>query len=559
MSTDPASPRQSGARAIDSLRTGVIHTSDETLLLRGARVMDGVTAVGVADVRVANGLIKEVGDLSPLPGEQVRDLDGLHLAPGFIDTHTHADSVAFLGPESEALAAANLRQGVTTQVCGNCGFSPFPVLNLEREIASHLLPALGPGTRIFRSLKEWRGAATEAALPTNLAALVGHGTLRANVMGFEDRYATEAELRRMEELLTACLEDGALGFSSGLIYAPGTFAMTDELTRLARVARRYGALYATHVRNESDHVLGALQEAIAIGSQSGCPVHVSHHKTAGRANWGKTQETLARLERARVDGVDITIDVYPYTAGSTLSRPSSLPGSSGMAPRRCWNGSKMAGSGNVSGAIWWRRRRPGVNLVHAAGWEGIVVASASDHPEIEGKSLAELQADTHRDPVDLVCELLISQRANVTVILHMMAESDVQNVLRWPYAMIGSDGILQPGRPHPRIAGTFARVLATYVKTHQLLSLTEAVRRMTSLPARRFGLSTRGRIAPGASADLVVFDLSALSDRSTYEEPLTSPEGIVHVMVNGVFALEDGALTGRRAGELLGRVDRHGV
>jgi N-acyl-D-amino-acid deacylase len=423
----------------------------KTLLLRGARVMDGVTTVGVADVRVANGLIEAVGDLGPLPGEEVRDLDGLYLAPGFIDTHTHADCVAFLGPESEALAAPNLRQGVTTQVCGNCGFSPFPVLSLEREIASHLLPALGPGTRIFRSLKEWRGAATEAGLPTNLAALVGHGTLRANVMGFEDRHATEAELRRMEELLSACLEDGALGFSSGLIYAPGTFATTDELARLARVAGWYGALYATHVRNESDHVLGALQEAIAIGFQSGCPVHVSHHKTAGCANWGKTQETLARFE------------------------------------------------------------------------------------------------------------LLISQRANVTIILHMMAESDVQNALRWSYAMIGSDGILQPGRPHPRIAGTFARVLATYVKTRQLLSLTEAVRRMTSLPAWRFGLSTRGRIAPGASADLVVFDLSALSDRSAYEEPLTPPEGIVHVMVNGVLALEDGALTGRRAGEVLGRVDRHGV
>jgi len=521
--------------------------------------MDGVTTVGVADVRVANGLIEAVGDLGPLPGEEVRDLNGLYLAPGFIDTHTHADCIAFLGPESEALTVANLRQGVTTQVCGNCGFSPFPVLSVEREITSHLLPALGPGTRIFRSLQEWRGAATEATLPTNLAPLVGHGTLRANVMGFEDRHATEAELRQMEELLSACLEDGALGFSSGLIYAPGTFATTDELTRLARVAGRYGALYATHVRNESDHVLGALQEAIAIGSQSGCPVHVSHHKTAGRANWGRTQETLARLERARADGVDITIDVYPYTAGSTALQ-AILP------PWVQRDGAEAMLERLKDGAVRQRIRRDWVettptwqNLVHAAGWEGIVVASASDHPEIEGKSLAELQAETHRDPVDLVCELLISQRANVTIILHMMAESDVQNALRWSYAMIGSDGILQPGRPHPRIAGTFARVLATYVKTRQLLSLTEAVRRMTSLPAWRFGLSTRGRIAPGASADLVVFDLSALSDRSAYEEPLTPPEGIVHVMVNGVLALEDGALTGRRAGEVLGRVDRHGV
>jgi N-acyl-D-amino-acid deacylase len=522
-------------------------------------VVDGVTTIGVADVRVANGLIREVGRLSPLPGEEVRDLDGLHLAPGFIDTHTHADCAAFLKPQFEALAVANLRQGVTTQVCGNCGFSPFPAVSFERELASHLRPALGPGTRIFRSQREWREAAAQATLPANLAPLVGHGTLRASVMGFGDRQATEAEMRQMEELLTACLEDGALGFSSGLIYAPGTFATTDELTRLARVAGRHGALYATHVRNESDHVLEALQEAIAIGSRSGCPVHVSHHKTAGRANWGKTEETLAMLDHARADGVDLTIDVYPYTAGSTALQ-AILP------PWVQQDGAEAMLARLKDGEVRQRIRRDVMettpswqNLVHAAGWEGIMVASASDRPEIEGKSLAKLQAEAHRDPVDLVCDLLISQRANVTVILHMMAEPDVRNILRWPHAMIGSDGILQPGRPHPRIAGTFTRVLATYVKAHRLLSLTEAVRRMTSLPARRFGLSGRGRIESGASADLVVFDLAALSDRSTYEEPLTPPEGIVHVMVNGVFAIEDGALTGRRAGQVLGRLDRHGV
>jgi N-acyl-D-amino-acid deacylase len=522
-------------------------------------VVDGVTTTGVADVRVANGLIKEVGDLSPLPGEEVRDLDGLYLAPGFIDTHTHADCVAFLEPELEALAVANLRQGVTTQVCGNCGVSPFPVVDLERGIASHLLPALGPGTRIFRTLEEWRCAVTGATMPTNLAALVGHGTLRANVMGFEDRRATEAEMQQMEGLLTTCLEDGALGFSSGLIYAPGTFAPTDELTRLARVAGQHGTLYATHVRNESDHVLDALQEAITIGSRSGCPVHVSHHKTAGRANWGKTKATLAMLERARAEGVDITIDVYPYTAGSTALQ-AILP------PWVQQDGAEAMLERLKDGRVRQRIRRDLTettptwqNLVRAAGWQGIVVASARGHPELEGKSLAELQAEARQDPVDLVCELLIAHRANVTIILHMMAESDVRNTLRWQHAMVGSDGILQPGRPHPRIAGTFTKVLATYVKAQQLLSLSEAVRRMTSLPARRFGLSTRGRIAPGASADLVVFDLAALADRTTYEEPLTPPQGIAHVIVNGVFALQDGALTGRRAGEVIGRLDRHGV
>lgn len=522
-------------------------------------MLDGVATSGVADVRVASGLIKEVGDLSPLPGEEVRDLNGLYLAPGFIDTHTHADCVGFLEPELEALAVANLRQGVTTQVCGNCGFSPFPVVDLEREIASYLLPALGPGTRVFRTLQEWRGAATEATLPTNLAALVGHGTLRASVMGFEDRRAADAEMRQMEELLTACLEDGALGFSSGLIYAPGTFAPTAELTRLARVAGKHGALYATHVRNESDHVLDALQEAINIGSRSGCPVHVSHHKTAGRTNWGKSEATLARLERARAQGVDITVDVYPYTAGSTALQ-AILP------PWVQQDGAEAMLERLKNGMVRQRIRRELMettpawqNLVRAAGWHGIVVASASGCPEIEGKSLAELQAEARRDPVDLVCELLISHRGNVTIILHMMAESDVRNTLRWPHAMVGSDGILQPGRPHPRIAGSFTKVLATYVKAQHVLSLPEAVRRMTSLPARRFGLPTRGHIAPGAAADLVALDLTALSDRSTYEEPLTPPQGIAHVMVNGVFALQDGELTGRRAGEVLGRLDRHGV
>ncbi len=524
---------------------------DTALMVRGGNLLDPLTGSAIrADIRTRNDRIVDVGRLDPEPGERQLDVTGLTVTCGFIDTHTHADCVGLLGNEEEALALANLRQGVTTQVCGNCGYSPFPV-DSSSEIMGFLVPALGPGTQTFSSIDAWK-LATEGRLPTNLAPLVGHGTLRAATMGFEDRAATEEEAMRMATLLEDALESGAFGLSSGLIYAPGLFAGTDELVALAAVAARFGTPYASHIRNETDHVEEAVAEAIEIGRRSGAAVHISHHKVAGRAAWGRTSRTLAQIDAARQAGVDVTVDVYPYTAGSTalqaLLPPWVLAGGTGeMLERLKQAPTRMRLRHEIVRSDAWQ------NLVRATGWDHITVAAAPGRPQDEGKSLATIAAGERRDPVDVVCDLLLAERANVTIVLHMMDAEDVENVLRWPHAMIGSDGILQPGRPHPRLAGTFARVLGTYARDQELWPLEEAVRRMTSLPAHRFGLTDRGRISPGAGADLVAFDPKRVRDTATYERPLQLPDGVAYVVVNGVVAIDNGSFTGHNAGRVLRR------
>ena len=521
------------------------------MLLRGADLLDPQTASTTqADVRTRGDRIVEVGRLRPEPGERVLDVDGLTLTCGFIDTHTHADCAGLLQAQDEALGVANLLQGVTTQVCGNCGYSPFPA-QASDDVLGFLKPALGPATRIFASLDDWRSASA-LLLPTNLAPLVGHGTLRAAVMGFEDRAPTAIEMQRMEALLEAALQSGAFGISTGLIYAPGLFAATDELVRLAMVAARHGALYASHIRNETDRVGEAVLEAIEIGRRSRAAVHISHHKVAGRAGWGGTTQTLAQIDRAREEGLDVTVDVYPYRAGSTalqaLLPPWALQGGTDeMLKRLSQPAVRERIRHDLASGDGWQ------NLVLASGWEGITIAASPGKREYEGRTLAAIAARERRDAVEVVSELLITARANVTIILQMMDEADVQNVLRWPQAMIGSDGILQPGRPHPRLAGSFARVLGHYCREQRLWPLAEAVRRMTSLPADRFTLLDRGRVSPGAAADLVAFDASRVLDRATYERPLLAPDGIAYVVVNGAIAVDNGKLTASRSGRVLRR------
>jgi dihydroorotase/N-acyl-D-amino-acid deacylase len=503
-----------------------------------------------ADLRTRDDRIAEVGHLRPEASDHVLDIGGLSLAPGLIDTHTHADCVAFLPDSDSNLAAANLLQGVTTQVCGNCGYSPFPAEE-SPAVLGYLLPALGPGTRTFRSMQVWSEESANR-LPTNLAPLVGHGTLRAAAMGFEDRPPTASELATMKALLEECLAGGAFGLSSGLIYAPGLYASTDELAELAGVVARHRAPYASHIRNETDGVSDAVREAIEIGRRSGAAVHISHHKAAGKANWGRTVETLAVIDQARSAGADVTVDVYPYTAGSTalqaLLPPWALEGGvDAMLARLADGGTRQRIRHDLQASEGWQ------NLVLATGWDGIRIAASSLHPDYEGSTLARIAAEQQRDPLDLVADLLIAERANVTIILEMMDEADVRNVLRWTHAMVGSDGILQPGRPHPRLAGSFARVLGRYCRQERLWPLPDAIARMTWLPAQRFHLLDRGRLTPGSAADLVAFDPSRIGDRATYDRPLEPPDGVTYVIVNGRLAVDNGALTGHSSGRVVRR------
>ncbi|MGX2992800.1 N-acyl-D-amino-acid deacylase family protein [Streptomyces sp. JNUCC 64] len=528
------------------------------LLLRGGTVVDGTGAPArTADVGVVDGRI-----VLPPPGRAVTaatvlDVTGRVVTPGFVDVHTHSDALAVPqeteDPSVEALRLAPLLQGVTTEIAGNCGSSLFPALP-ERlpGLAGHLRVTFGlgpvPPAPDFAAFAAGQRPALRA---THLASLVGHGTLRAGVMGFDAREPTDGELRAMCDLLDRALAQGAAGLSTGLIYPPGTYAATEEIVALAEVAARHGKPYVTHLRDEMARVDEALEEALEIAVRSGAPLQVSHHKTAGRHAWGATSRTLPRLERARAEGVDVLCDVYPYTAGSTVLHamlpPWANEGGIGALLARLHEEPvrERIRKDIARGVEGWE------NTVGNGGWDLIAVAAAPTHPHVQGRRIADLAAERGCDPVDYVCDLLLAEQGEVTIISHSMREDDVRRVVASPLSMIGSDGVPKPGRPHPRWAGSFARVLGHYARDEGLLTLEAAVHKMTGLPAARFRLAGRGTVTGGAHADLVVLDPAAVRDRATFERPLSRPEGVDTVLVAGRIAVRDGVPTGVRAGRVL--------
>ncbi|HET8591151.1 MAG TPA: hypothetical protein VFM01_16060, partial [Nakamurella sp.] len=454
--------------------------------------------------------------------------------------------------EWRRLAVAPLRQGVTTEVCGNCGESPFP------RTAAHG-PAVDDYTRVgfqvdaggFESLDAYAQALSGVPMPTNQAPLLGHGMLRGAAMGFDDRPPGDDELALMRRLAYQAFEQGAFGLSTGLMYTPGQFAATAEVAAIAAVAARFDAPYVTHMRDEADRVHQSIAEALQIGRESGAGVQISHHKVAGRGNWGRSAQTLAMLDAARSAGQDVSIDVYPYTAGST-GLHSLLPpwvqagGLAAQLPRMADRAVRERVARDfVTGLDGWQ------NLAGQAGWANVVIAGSPSDPAIEGLSVAQLAADSGRDPADVVCDIVSADAGRTVVVLHMMADDDVAAIRGWTGAMLGSDGVPLPGKPHPRIAGTFARALRAPRPGDPWAGLADRVRRMTSMPAARYRVPDRGVLAVGAVADVVVFDPATVTDNATYPDPLLPPDGIEHVLVAGVHSVAGGELTGRFAGQVL--------
>jgi N-acyl-D-amino-acid deacylase len=503
------------------------------LVIRNGTVLDGTGAPGRrADLGIRDGRIETIGEVGA--AKETIDATDQVIAPGFIDTHTHGD-VAMLLPDAHLdVKTAELRQGVTTEVTGNCGFSPFPADGPHADQVEALMGSLLGDGRSWRDLVAYRGAVS--GMFANVAPLVGHGSIRAAVLGFADRAPSPDELRAMVRLAETALAQGAVGISSGLVYAPGLYSRTEELVTIARTLRGTGRPYVTHMRGETDMVGDSVREAIRIGREAGVPVHISHHKAAGKDNWGRTAETLDLIEEARADGLDVTVDVYPYTAGSTLLH-SILPpwaladGIDAMIARLRDPAARARIKREfVDGIPGWQ------NQQRAAGWDGIVIAGCPGRPELEGKRAIDLGAD----PAEAVFDLIAEQRGKATMIAHNMREDDVDRVIAHPASMIGSDAIPLPGKPHPRLAGTFARILGRYVRERGVLDLPTAIRKMTALPAQRFGLRDRGLIERGKVADLVVFDPATVADRATYAEPLLTPVGVRAVIVHGRVAVDDG-------------------
>jgi len=519
------------------------------LVLRGGRVLDGTGSPEVpADVAIQDGKIAAVGQLGAAQAREALDVSGLTIAPGFVDVHTHSDALPFAADP----LPAKILQGVTTEITGNCGSTPFPLepksAHLLREHHAGLFADMAwDWTRLSGYLER-----LEAVGPvSNVAALVGHGALRVAAMGFDRRSPTDDELRTMQRLVAEALEDGAVGLSSGLIYAPGLYSQTPELVALAEVLRGSGRPYASHIRGETATLFDAVDEAIGIGEAAGVPVQVSHLKAAGQANWGRAGELLARLESGRARGVEVTGDVYPYDAGSTRM--------SALLPPWCHEGGKGAllerlGDSALRARIAgeFETGLPGwENLAGAAGWDRVRIASVEENQSYLGRSVQEIAHEMGVEPLEAFCSVLQEEHGAPTVVLTMMDEADIRTILPHPLVMIGSDAIITRGRPHPRTWGTYPRVLGHYARDVGLFSQPEAVRKMASFPAEKFGLSGRGLVVEGHAADLVVFDAATVNDRATYEDPEQPPIGMPHVLVNGVVAVRDGVFTGARAGQIL--------
>lgn len=523
------------------------------LLIRGGRVADGTgAALDDRDIVVTGDRIEATtapGAVTEPGGYRVLDSTGLTVAPGFIDVHSHADNAPLLADDD----TTKILQGVTTEVVGNCGFSLAPARTESpselRALTGRIFPELPWTWSGFASLLE----ATDAAgYVTNFVPLVGHGTLRVAVLGFADRPATSAECRDMSKLLAQALDAGACGFSSGLIYPPGMFSTTGELAELAATLPPT-AIYATHMRGEGAELDRSVAEALEVGRRGSCRVQISHLKSAGAPNWGGVPRALAQLDAGTADGVQVTQDVYPYTASSTML--------TACLPRWFQEGGDRALLARLEAPEQLRLLRsdidsgdPGTEetLLSGAGYEGILIATTASGARV-GRTLAEIAGDEGIEPFEVLVRVLRDERLRASMVAFSMCEEDLQAALRHPATMIGSDG-LPPGnggRPHPRLFGTFPRVLGRYVRERGVLDLPTAIHRMTGLPAATFNLRDRGVIRPGAVADLVAFDPATVRDVGDYRDPVHAPAGITWVMQHGEIVVAEGQWLGSRQGQRL--------
>jgi N-acyl-D-amino-acid deacylase len=526
----------------------------DDIVIHGGQVIDGSGAPGrFADVVVTDGQIVAITSDYTSQAHRFIDATGQVIAPGFIDIHTHSDFTLPLNP----LAESKIRQGVTTEVLGNCGFSTAPVLPGQVETLRDYLAASAPWLE-FRETTFADYMRTFPAIAVNTVMQVGHNTLRLMAMGMEDRPPRPHELSLMQHLLEEALEAGALGLSSGLFTAPGIYADTQEMIALGHVLRRYGGTYASHIRDEANYVFEAVREAIAIGESCGIHVQIAHLKLSGLDNWGGAARLLAEIDAARQRRVQVDCDQYPYTTGSNPLR--------NLLPTWIQEGGMEAMLQRLSQPAMRVRMRQEIaahglnNFGRIPSWDAVRIAISPHRPEYAGRTIGDIAQSLACDPLDAVCDYLIADRGHTRILVTSMAEDDVREIIQSPTVLVGSDGTsLAPygttgqGKPHPRFYGTFPRVLGHYVRELGLLSLPQGIYKMTGGSAAALRLVDRGLLREGYRADITIFDPQTIADRATYDDPHQYAAGISTVIVNGVVVIEAGEHTGALPGQVLRR------
>ena len=512
------------------------------VLLRGGRVIDGAGNPWYrADVGIAGERIVGVGRLAREPARRNVDVDGLFVCPGFVDMHTHSDLQLLVNPAHEA----KVHQGVTLEVLGQDGLSYAPVTDdVLPQLRTQLAGWNGDPSGFdwsWRTIGEYLDR-LDQGIAVNACTLVPHGTLRLCAMGADARPPTEDELAHMKRLLAEGLEEGAVGLSAGLTYTPGMYADDDELVALCEVLGQHGGFYCPHHRNYGLRALAAYADCIEIVRRARVPLHLAHAHLGFPVNRGRAPELLALIDAARADGIDVTLDTYPYLAGATYLHA--------FLPSWAHADGPEATLARLRDREVRERLRIELEVTGSDGFHDVPIDWGTI--VVSGRSIAESAAERHKRPIDYVCELLVEERLGVPCIAHTGNEANVRAIMTHPAHTVGSDAILVGDHPHPRSYGTFPRYFAVYVRELGILTWEEAVRKMTSLPAQRLGFADRGLLRPGMAADVVCLEPERVRDTATYEEPRRLPEGIPYVLVNGRFVVDDG----RRTAELPGRALR---
>jgi N-acyl-D-amino-acid deacylase len=521
------------------------------LLMTNGLIIDGTGAPAfIGNIGVDQGKIVSIGNDVTSYAKRLIDASGLVISPGFIDGHTHAEGYLI---DSNKQFMGKIYQGVTTEIMGNCGISVVPVLPDHQDDLLNYYKPFSSGIELnwdWYDLTTFRSKMDQKELLLNAGTMVGHGSLRIAVMGYQNRRPNKVEMETMTALLRTAFDQGALGLSFGLIYPPGSYADEEEILHLAKIAAAYDRPITCHLRSETFQLVNSVKEMIHVSEKSGARLVISHHKAIGRKNWHQLTECLDLIDQAILRGKKIYIDVYPYIAANTMLRSLLPPWAlNGGIEKMLDIISSSAGRDRVR--EWIVERNDWENFGLATGWDSIMISSSRDNPAQKGQFIAQLADNSGADPVDFIMDYLLMEEGQGMIVFFAASEKGLWEAMSKPYCMIASDGIPAVGGGHPRLFGTFPRFLFHYVLTEKGLSIEEGIRRITSLPADVFGCEERGALRPGYYADITVFDPKKLRDNASYDNPERLAEGIVYSIINGELCFDHNNILNQKSGTFL--------